>query len=79
MKKIKALIIAFLLILPITLILYKHYVLELNLIPKKATNLWRVELSLNTDSFARADETLKEEFRIPALPALAHKTLLILR
>ena len=65
MKKIKALIIAILLILPIALISYKHYVLELSLIPKKATNLWRVELSLKTDSFARADESLKEEFRIP--------------
>lgn len=65
MKKIKVLLTAFLLILPLALLLYKHYILEISLIPKKATNLWRVELSLNTDSFARADEDLKEAFRIP--------------
>lgn len=65
MKKIKIIITALLLILPLTLLLYKHYVLDISLIPKKATNLWRVELSLKTDSFARADESLKETFRIP--------------
>lgn len=65
MNKIKYALIFLFIAIPLVFVAYKYYYLDISLIPKKATNFWRLELSLNRDNYDRADEMLRESLRIP--------------
>lgn len=65
MKQIKYMIMAVCILLPAFTLYYKSQVLELSLIPVKASNVWNIEISTKTKNIQNSNATKDLEMALP--------------
>lgn len=65
MKRIKYLVTAVCLLLPLLTLFYKSQYLNMSLIPREALNLWQIEISFNWKSVSQTPNPLADNFLLP--------------
>lgn len=65
MKNFKYLLTFACIVFPLSILCYKHYVLDMSIIPKTVSNVWRLEISNKTDNLDVLSEETLRKVRIP--------------